>query len=205
MSNHCNPQTLRWSASNLLNHELHCCCCSNISVSSPWARCYTKGLKTLHWAPLPVCLLIIMSHPCACDKISQAFPLHFKYSKTELWWSPRNKATNCLCVANIFIKCSSDYKSSQLEVSTYPPAIVYLLHMFTKLYSQFEVILSWKTKFQVGSVLEYCHYTNWRLDPTFWKKFNSEFSLIQLCNSHCTIYFSVSKTKQQNHWQREAV
>ena len=82
VSDHCNPQTLRWSASNLLNNELHRCCCSNISVSSPWARHYMKGLKTLHWAPLPVCLLIIMSHPCACDKISR--PSHSILSTQKL-------------------------------------------------------------------------------------------------------------------------
>ena len=38
----CNSQTLRWSASNLLNNELYWRCFSNVTV---WTRYYKKDLK----------------------------------------------------------------------------------------------------------------------------------------------------------------
>ena len=53
---HCNSQTLHWSASSLLNNELYWHCLLNVTVSSSWTRYYKKDLKILRRAPPPSCL-----------------------------------------------------------------------------------------------------------------------------------------------------
>lgn len=67
MPDHCNSQTLRWSASSLAKNELYWHCLGQSSTSST--------------APMCHCLPIITSHHHAHDKISQAFCLHFAYWK----------------------------------------------------------------------------------------------------------------------------
>ena len=72
---HCNSQTLHWSASNLLNNELYWRCLLNVTVPSFWTRYYKKDLK-----------IFVGHHPShvyphvyltSCTWLSQDFPLRF--------------------------------------------------------------------------------------------------------------------------------
>ena len=53
VTDRCNSQTLRWSASSLPHNELYWHCLLNATVSSFWTKYYKKNFKILHQAPPP--------------------------------------------------------------------------------------------------------------------------------------------------------
>ena len=53
VTDRCNSQTLRWSASSLPDNELYWHCLLNVTVSSSWTKYYRKDFKILRQAPPP--------------------------------------------------------------------------------------------------------------------------------------------------------
>ena len=116
MPDHCNSQTLRWSASNLPNNELYWCCLSNVAVSSCWTRYYTKDLKILRQAPPPPYWPHVYPHVylTSCTWLFlPGLPLHFcmlQVIKNWRWKCPWNDvATTTMLICLYMCTCQSHH------------------------------------------------------------------------------------------------
>ena len=87
---HCNSQTLRWSASSLPNNELYWHCLSNVTVSSSWIRYCKKDLKILRWAPS----LPYVTHVTLSTEPSSSVFAYCKQSKNWKLERPGNEITS---------------------------------------------------------------------------------------------------------------
>ena len=53
VTDRCNSQTMRWSASSLPDNKLYWHCLLNVTVSSSWTKYYKKDFKILRQVPPP--------------------------------------------------------------------------------------------------------------------------------------------------------
>ena len=76
-ADHCNSQTLHWTASSLPNNKQYWRCLSNITVSSPWTKYYKKSIEIDRQAPPPcVSTYHCITSPCAWQNLPN-LPLSF--------------------------------------------------------------------------------------------------------------------------------